>query len=534
MKKDTKILLILFMVLSLVLLTLAGSYAWFTSTYNSQTANSITTNGVTFHYQEGSRTIGLDDVMPMTDELGKAQQNYFEFEITGRSTNGMILPYYITARKSSNSSNIDDAIKISLSKVQIATSNMYSKVLESRVDEFSSIPYDVEEEDGIWVTYTLLHSAGDTIDHDVYSIRNDASTDSFATIQECEASSEYIEKNNEGRHPTCVYYDDYGYGIEYDFLIFDSLESCQNGNSSDDLIHPQIACSKRYSNGDTYLNNVYEANVWGYDKYNSLEECNQSPYYQGRQCKLRYAAGDDMSEEIEVITTTYDKLSQYTNSGIDLSNHTEKLVYANNIPNSNPYSQKYRLRMWLDEKTDFTMAKYNNASFSLNINVYSNGKVTPDMTIPGLYNDAGDLIASWDTLVNTYGLDVTTDYSMYNDDFDYIGNTYNRTYIYLNQHMYGYIVEHHPELQYGTNIVLGNVSKIGTVAFAGTNIKSIYIPASVEEIGSYAFNYCSNLTNVELAEDSGLTTVGYDIFKYSPWGNSHNSINGITIPKHYS
>lgn len=529
MKNNTKILLIVFAVLSLILLIVAGSYAWFSTAINGTNANSITTNGVTFHYQEGSRTIGLNDAMPMPDSYGKSQSNYFEFEITGQSTDDMILPYYITARKSANSSDIDEVIKVSLSKVQIASSNTYAapyeKVILESNDPMPEDYYYSEEE--AWVRYKLLHSAGDAVVNDAYSIYDDSYFVPFSTEQECEeAISE--EESLSGASFVCVQ-EESKYVVKMISNLFDSLEECNAAIASNNYnTSKEAQCTKKYSAGDTYPKNVYDLTVWGLYNFSSLEECNQN-YDGSGSCILQYRPGDVMGEE-EVITTTYDKLVQYTNDSIDLSNHTEKLVYANKIPDSNPYSQKYRLRMWIDEKTDFSIIKYNGANFSLSVNVYSNGKIAPDLTVPGLYNDAGDLIASWDTLVNTYGLDASSDYSGLDDDYDYTGDYNRRTYTYNNPHMYGYIIEHNPELSYGTRLVLGNISKVGSMAFAGTNIKELYIPASVEEIKTRAFYDCYSLQNVELAENSGLTTVGYDIFRNTPWGNTHNTINGIQIP----
>ena len=43
----------------------------------------------------------------------------------------------------------------------------------------------------------------------------------------------------------------------------------------------------------------------------------------------------------------------------------------------------------------------------------------------------------------------------------------------------------------------GEVTKIGTYAFAQTNISAIKIPASVSLIESYAFWYCSELKEVQ-------------------------------------
>lgn len=63
----------------------------------------------------------------------------------------------------------------------------------------------------------------------------------------------------------------------------------------------------------------------------------------------------------------------------------EKTIYTGTIPaNSNNYEKNFRLRMWIDEETDFspTQDEYgndiyemNNKKFKINVNVYSNATV---------------------------------------------------------------------------------------------------------------------------------------------------------------
>lgn len=199
MKQKKRLMLSLFLLMLGLLFIVGGTYALFAYKGVGLRTNSITTNGITFSYKEKSRSINLNEIMPMTDEQGMAQDNYFEFDISSKTNYGTIIPYYITVRKDSTSSDIDDAIRLYLTKVD----------------------------------------------------------------------------------------------------------------------------------------------------------------------------GDDNEEEVAL--TNFDQMSQYKNYSIDVSKHTEKLIYNEEVDADIDYRQTYRLRIWIDYNTDFTESKYNNASFKLTVNVYSNG-----------------------------------------------------------------------------------------------------------------------------------------------------------------
>jgi len=199
MKKNKKVI-ILIVILGILFLLSGISYAVFSYRMSGSLQTIKTGGGIAFKYQEGTNALSLNDAMPMTDEQGKAQANYFEFEISGTIPKGMNVSYYVTARKMNNSSDIDDAIKLYLTRVNKT-------------------------------------------------------------------------------------------GVE---------------------------------------------------------------------------------EEVNLVK--FEDLEKYENSLIDLSKYTENLLYRESIDELSNYQETYRLRMWIDYNTDFTNSKYQNATFGLKINVYSNGK----------------------------------------------------------------------------------------------------------------------------------------------------------------
>ena len=97
----------------------------------------------------------------------------------------------------------------------------------------------------------------------------------------------------------------------------------------------------------------------------------------------------------------------------------------------------------------------------------------------GLYDAEGNLIASWDELVNDYGINVGIDYN------------------FEDQSRPGYILSTNENLNKGVKLVIDDsVTKIGDFAFYGcTTLTEVIIPDSV--IGEvYAFHRCTSLEKI--------------------------------------
>jgi hypothetical protein len=128
----------------------------------------------------------------------------------------------------------------------------------------------------------------------------------------------------------------------------------------------------------------------------------------------------------------------------------------------------------------------------------------------GLYNAEEILLASWDELVNVYGLDIEKDY----DSEDSINEKSHLTYIHQN----------YKELTEGTKLIIPNgVEKIGDFSFYSCDLLEIVeLPNSVKNIGAWAFSDCGvdiyyNGTSEEWEKvDHGITfislntTIHYD------------------------
>ena len=125
----------------------------------------------------------------------------------------------------------------------------------------------------------------------------------------------------------------------------------------------------------------------------------------------------------------------------------------------------------------------------------------------GLYDENDNLIASWDTLVNTYGMDIERDYSTTSTDANYYQTTASSAY---------YVLTNNTELANGTKIIVGeNVINIGKYAFGYcSKLTDVTISDSVINIDEGAFFFCSKLKNVIFGKS--VNSIGSNAFWTCP------------------
>ncbi len=124
-KKNEKkeILWMLVALVSLAVITLGISVAFFNYTKEGTTENTVTSGTITFLYTEVSgigKGIQISDAYPMTDEQGKEQTgqgSYFDFKITSQTTSNISIPYEVTARKSNDSTLDDQVVRLYLTEL---------------------------------------------------------------------------------------------------------------------------------------------------------------------------------------------------------------------------------------------------------------------------------------------------------------------------------------------------------------------------------------------------------------------------------
>lgn len=124
-------------------------------------------------------------------------------------------------------------------------------------------------------------------------------------------------------------------------------------------------------------------------------------------------------------------------------------------------------------------------------------KISSDKeTLPaGLYDANNTLLASWDTLVNGYGMDCTAKYDLF--DFPPISSDGNAPYYVLKKYSDGTIL-----------IISNDINAIGNFAFYDCKkLTSITIPNSVTSIGNNAFDACYGLKRVDFSTHTEIPSL---------------------------
>ena len=127
----------------------------------------------------------------------------------------------------------------------------------------------------------------------------------------------------------------------------------------------------------------------------------------------------------------------------------------------------------------------------------------------GLYDDNNTLLASWDELVNKYGLNIEANYNVSNY------KTSGAMYAVLNNN---------PNLSLATKLIVADgVSKIGYYSFAycGT-LKYIILSNTISAISEYAFSQCKALEYIYMPDS--LTNIGTGAFQYC------EKLDNVVIP----
>lgn len=128
---------------------------------------------------------------------------------------------------------------------------------------------------------------------------------------------------------------------------------------------------------------------------------------------------------------------------------------------------------------------------------------------PGLYDENDVMLASWDELVNHYGLDVETDYELevYKGVIPMI----------LSDAHISCVLGSHADLSTGVKLVVGaEVTKIGDYAFRGSSLSTIVLPRGITSIGDMAFAQSKSLEAVYYtgSQKQWDTVKGNDCFFY--------------------
>ena len=175
----------------------------------------------------------------------------------------------------------------------------------------------------------------------------------------------------------------------------------------------------------------------------------------------------------------------------------------------------------LRESVDKSLENIDVSKYDIKVDL--KGVSVSQRIIPGLYDDNDNLVASWDELIHTYGVDFEV--------VRYYPGAYASTAL-------GTIINSNSELQIATKLIVArDWDSIPAFAFENCNtLKNIIIPESVIAINQYAFSNCGKLENLNIP--SSITYVGDNVFdgcrslRYNEYDNAiyyGNTVNPYHI-----
>ena len=121
--KKKQIIITLVAIISLIVITVGVTYAFFNYAKEGTTDNTIQTGSITFLYTEVSgvgKGISLTEAYPVADSIGKVQVGegkVFDFKVTSNISMNSNIGYQVTARKKTDSTLANSAVKVYLTEV---------------------------------------------------------------------------------------------------------------------------------------------------------------------------------------------------------------------------------------------------------------------------------------------------------------------------------------------------------------------------------------------------------------------------------
>ena len=148
--KKKQIIITLIAIISLIVITVGVTYAFFNYAKEGTTDNTIQTGSITFLYTEVSgvgKGISLTEAYPVADSIGKVQVGegkVFDFKVTSNISMNSSIGYQVTARKKTDSTLANSAVKVYLTEVngteQELLLSKYSEL--SQTDKVDISKYD--------------------------------------------------------------------------------------------------------------------------------------------------------------------------------------------------------------------------------------------------------------------------------------------------------------------------------------------------------------------------------------------------------
>ena len=128
-------------VLGFIFLTFGFTAAFFSYIGHGTGENAVSSDSITFLYEEIDKQgngISITNAMPVSDDAGQSGQA-FNFQITAKTADKITIPYEIAVSKRPGSDNLDDIVKLYLTKVD-STGNEEEVALNT-YDDFTTVEY---------------------------------------------------------------------------------------------------------------------------------------------------------------------------------------------------------------------------------------------------------------------------------------------------------------------------------------------------------------------------------------------------------
>ncbi len=163
---ESKRMLLSVIGVALLVVAIVGiSYAAFLFTFDAEEEHVMTTGTISMSYTEGlTNVMSITNAIPMLDEVGKKQKDYFDFQISSKIAGATEIEYQIVARNLTNENSIpalnrlgEDQVKIYLEK---SNGSQYEQVLKPVI--FKQLETNVDEGENSKVLYTGKFSSNST------------------------------------------------------------------------------------------------------------------------------------------------------------------------------------------------------------------------------------------------------------------------------------------------------------------------------------------------------------------------------------
>ena len=154
---NQKLVLIILMIL-LIILILGSSIAIYRYVKKGNVNNTISTGYISFNYVEASNGIKMDNALPLTDEAGKINQEYFDFSVSSTLAGINSINYEVYVTKSEVDKEIDERyVKIYLVD---ATTDLPVTGYDQEIPTYANLKESVSDSTGKQLYYGTFTSSG--------------------------------------------------------------------------------------------------------------------------------------------------------------------------------------------------------------------------------------------------------------------------------------------------------------------------------------------------------------------------------------